>query len=158
MADYYLFMLESEKKFAWSALSVFYYRYCLNLSIKRSINDRLGYTCVDPMLLSTVLDVTVIKPNATKCSCCKAYDHLVNRCPFPEIDSQGQKTTKSAPKTEVCQNFNKEKCRFRETCFRKHVCRVCVGSVYAVYQVQQHRALPLQEQGLHLIMHILKST
>ncbi len=73
------------------------------------------------------LDVTAIKPNATKCSRCKDYDHLVSWCPFPEIGSQGQKTTKSAPGTEVCQNFNKEKCRFGETCIRKHVCRVCGG-------------------------------
>ncbi len=128
MADYYLFMLESEKKFAWSAIFVFDYRHRLNLSIKCSINDRLAYACMDPMLLSTVLDVTAIKPNATKCSCCKAYDHLVSRCPFPEM-------TKSAPGTEVCQNVNKEICRFRETCFRKHVCRVCGGGGYAVYQV-----------------------
>ncbi len=78
MADYYLFMLESEKKFAWSSLSVFDYRHRLNLSIKCSINDHLAYACMDPVLLSTVLDVTAIKTNATKCSRCKAYDHLVS--------------------------------------------------------------------------------
>ncbi len=78
MADYYLFMLESEKKFASSALSVFDYRYRLNLSIKCSINDRLAYACIGPVFLSTVLDVIAIKPNATKCSHCKACDHLVS--------------------------------------------------------------------------------
>ncbi len=88
MADYYFFMLELEKTFAWSALFFLYYRRCLNLSIKCSINDRLAYACMDPVLLSTVLDVTAIKPNAKKCSCCKAYDHLVSRCPFSEIGSR----------------------------------------------------------------------
>ncbi len=86
MADYYLFMLESEKKFAWSAFC-FDYKHCLNISIKCSINDRLAYACMDPVLLSTLLDVTAIRPNATKCSRYKAYDHLVSRCPFPEIGS-----------------------------------------------------------------------
>ena len=56
---------------------------------------------MDPVLLSTVLDVTVIKPNATKCSRCKAYDHVVSQCPFPETGPQGQRFVKISTKRNV---------------------------------------------------------
>ncbi len=48
MADYYLLMLESDKKFACSAHPVFDYRHRLNLSIKCSINDRLSICMYGP--------------------------------------------------------------------------------------------------------------
>ncbi len=140
MADFYFFMLESEKKFACSALSVFDYRHRLNRRTKCSINDHLTYTCMVPVLLITILGDTAIKPNATKCSHCKAYDHFISRCPLPKIGSDSQKTTKLAPGTEVCLNFNK-----KNADSGKHASEnmsVWYVWVYAIYHMQQHRALP----------------
>ncbi len=133
-------MLESEKMFAWSAFSVFDCRHCFNLSIKCSINDRLAYACMDTVLLSTVLDVTAIKPNATECSHSKANDHLVSRYTFPEIGSQGQKMT-NQPWGPRFAKFSTKKNAHSGKHASENMSVGYVG-VYAIYQVQQHRALP----------------
>ncbi len=111
----------------------FDYRHHLNLSINCSINDHLAYVFMDPVLLSTVLDVSAIKPNATKCSHCKAYDHLVSRC-----STQTRLVPRVRPRfVKISTKKNADSGRHASENMS-----VGYGEVYVIYQVQQHRALP----------------
>jgi len=132
MADYFLFILESDRKYSWSAIAMYDYRHRLALAGRLSLGERLAFSIADPTLLPTILDATAIKPNAIKCSRCFGFDHRVGVCPFPEAPkgtSQG-KTQGAKNKTqEICQNFNRDKCQYGDLCFRRHQCRVCKGTL-----------------------------
>jgi hypothetical protein len=129
MVDYFVFVLESDRKYSWSAIAILDYKHRLAISKKPTLGDRLAFARVDPLVLPTVLDASSLKPNATRCRRCSGYDHVTSSCPFPEMGPTGQKTSKSEKGQEICQNWNRDKCRFGTSCSRKHACRVCQGSL-----------------------------
>ncbi len=131
MTDYFLIILEADRKYSWSAIAMYDYKHRLTLVGKLSLGEHLAFSIAEPTLLPTVLDVIAIKPNAIKCNRCLGCDHKVGSCPFPEAPkglSQGKTQGGGQIKTqEICQNFNRDKFLFGETCFRKHQCRICKG-------------------------------
>ncbi len=64
MADYFLFILEADRKYSWSANGMYDYKHRLTLASKLPLGERLAFLIADPTLLPTVLDATAIKPNA----------------------------------------------------------------------------------------------
>ncbi len=125
MADYFLFTLETDRKYSWSAITMYDYKHRLTLADKLSLGEPLAFYIEDHTLLPTVLNVTAIKPIAIKCNRCFDFDGKVSSCPFPnapkgsshgKIQGGGGKNKTQ----EICHNFNTDKCLFGETCFRKH--------------------------------------
>ncbi len=84
MADYFMFILEADRKYSWSAIAMYDYKHRLTLAGKLSLGECLAFSIADPTLLPTVLDATAIKPNAIKCNGCFGCDHKVSSCPFPD--------------------------------------------------------------------------
>ncbi len=70
MADYYLFMLKSEKKYAWSALSVFDYRHQIFLTWKFDIDKRAKSICRNIALLRRIRKYL---PHQTRITFFKSY-------------------------------------------------------------------------------------
>ena len=63
------------------------------LSTKRSFE--LG--SIDNDLFITILDLTVLKPNALHCFKCKPYDHLTQECPFPSEKKMAMNENQKQP-------------------------------------------------------------
>ena len=127
LADYRSNILDMSKKYMWSAVAVYDFRHRSRLATFVSLSERLQFSTVFPDLTNTILDTTAIRLNAQKCQRCKAYDHLVKDCPFPEVAKGGSGQVKVKNEIyEVCLNFNKEKCT-SERCKRRHVCKICKG-------------------------------
>ncbi len=127
LADYRASILEMSKKYLWSAVAVYDFRHRSRLATFVSLPERLQFSMVFPDLTNTILDTTAIRPNAVKCQRCKAYDHLVKDCPFPETAKSGSSQGKAKNEIyEICLNFNKEKCA-NDRCKRRHVCKSCRG-------------------------------
>ena len=127
LADYRASILEMSKKYLWSAVAVYDFRHRSRLATFVSLPERLQFSMVFPDLTNTILDTTAIRPNAVKCQRCKAYDHLVKDCPFPETAKSGSSQVKAKNEIyEICQNFNREKCT-NDRCKRRHVCKNCRG-------------------------------
>ncbi len=135
MSDYRSFIKESSNKYVWHAVSVYDFRHRTRLATMVQLSDRLNFSATFGDTNNTVLDTTAIRPNAPRCLRCRAYDHLVQECPFPEIGkNEGQKKTQNQAQ-EVCNNFNREKC-VTPGCKRRHVCQKCKGVLpYARCQV-----------------------
>ncbi len=134
MSDYRTFIMESSKKYVWQAVSVYDFRHRTRLATMVSLSDRLNFRATFNDTNNTVLDTTAIRPNAPRCIRCKAYDHLIQDCPFPDTKIEIQKKSQSQSQ-EICPNFNKDKCVL-ERCRRRHVCQRCKGPLsYAKCQV-----------------------
>jgi hypothetical protein len=76
MADYFIFILESDKKYSWSAIAILDFKHRLSLGKKGNFADLLAFEVVDPLMLLTVLDASSLKPNAIKCKHCSGYDYM----------------------------------------------------------------------------------
>ncbi len=131
LADYRANILDYSKKYMWQAVAVYDFRHRSRLASQVTLSERLNFSIIFNDISNTILDTTAVRQNATRCQRCKAYDHVVRDCPFPEGWRGGQGTNqgKSQAKVEtqeVCYNFNKEKCN-SERCKRRHVCRYCKG-------------------------------
>ena len=134
MSDYRTFIRESSNKYVWQAVSVYDFRHRTRLATLINISERLNFSTTFSDTNNTVLDTTAIRPNAPRCLRCKAYDHMVQDCPFPEIKPEGTKK-KASQAQEICINYNREKC-VTERCARKHICQKCRGNLpYAKCQL-----------------------
>ncbi len=131
MADYRATILDYSKKYVWSSVCVYDFRHRSRMATQIAISDRLNFNAVFNDLTNTILDTTAIKPNATRCARCKAYDHMVRDCPFPEGWKGGQNQGQVQAKKEIqeiCFNYNKERCT-NDKCKRRHICRYCKGNL-----------------------------
>ncbi len=134
MSDYRTFIQESSRKYVWQAVSIYDFRHRTRLATMISLSDRLNFSSTFNDTNNTVLDTTAIRQNAPRCLRCKAYDHMIQDCPFPETKSENQKKNQTQTQ-EVCLNFNREKC-VTANCRRKHVCQKCRGVLpYAKCQI-----------------------
>ncbi len=43
MADYFLFILEADRKYSWSAITMYDYKHRLTLALKLSLGERLAF-------------------------------------------------------------------------------------------------------------------
>lgn len=129
MSNYRSFMFEANRKYSWYALNIYDIKHRCKLASKYTLSERLSFNLADPELLPTILDSTAVKPNVPRCPRCRSFDHfIVKQCPFPESVSKTQAAPKqTATQTEICLNFNREKCVWGEKCRRKHICRLCKG-------------------------------
>ena len=131
MCDYRTFIMESNKKYLWSAVSMYDQRHRARLGALLTLNERLSFSSPSQDLISTVLDATAVKPNAQRCQRCRSYDHQVGLCPFPEVKGAGSLQNKVKTQNqsqEICLNFNREKCN-SDKCPRKHICKQCRGQL-----------------------------
>ena len=132
MADYRQFIADSNKKFTWTCVALYDYRHRVKLSALPNLMSRVSFSIPSSEFLPVILDATAIRPNAPRCPRCRGYDHLLPACPFPET---AQKQTASGGQgkgqagSEICQNFNRERCQLGEKCKRIHKCRVCKGAM-----------------------------
>ncbi len=131
LADYRGSILDYSKKYMWQAVAVYDFRHRSRLATQINLSDRLNFSIIFNDISNTILDTTAVRHNATRCQRCKAYDHVVRDCPFPEGWKGGQNSVQGKTQTknesqEVCFNFNKEKCS-GDRCKRKHICRYCKG-------------------------------
>ena len=108
------------------------------------------FTTTDQALMAAILNATAVKTSAHKCFWCGGFDHLVDRCPFPqtaslqmvEVVKKGmlaRQTVKSGPSKptspmqldkwfyngrEGCNNFQLDRCMFPH-CKWAQVCHNC---------------------------------
>ena len=108
------------------------------------------FTTTDQTLMATILDATVVKVSAHKCSHRGGFDCLVDRCPFPQTallemvetlnkGTQARQMPKPAPakstsltqmynwhhkRREGCNNYKQDTCTF-PNCKQAHVCHSC---------------------------------
>lgn len=129
------FIMSSDKKYHWYAVSAFDNRF----RALKGQNRSFAFDDIDTELYVTTLDATVTKM-VPRCFRCRSPDHEVQDCPFPEVPRKGQQTaptSTSAPRPrsegpmfqgrEVCLNYNNKRCKFAN-CRRAHVCTGCRGS------------------------------
>ena len=130
-AKYRQFIQSCDRKYRWSSVYAYDIRNRSNLAQIKSFD----FHTIDTDLFVTTLDATAIKYDAKQCFRCKAYDHMIGECPFPEINSM-EKTKKAETNkiiskwyhegNEGCNNFQTGSCRYPQ-CKRAHVCRTCKG-------------------------------
>ena len=82
LAYYRNFIMQQDKKFIWSAVQMYDIRFCALCT-----HHSCPFTTMDQALMATILDVTTVKASACKCFRCGGYNHLVDRCPFPQTAS-----------------------------------------------------------------------
>ncbi len=86
--DYCQFMAEGNKTLNWYTIPMYDFKHRIKLASTRTIVDWLQFYKADINLFPTILDSTAIRPNTTRYSRCRGYDH-VNRkqCAFRDESS-----------------------------------------------------------------------
>ena len=74
--------MQQDKKFIWSAVQIYDIRFHVMCT-----HHSCSLTTMDQALMATILNVTMVKTSAHKCFRCGGFDHLVDRCPFPQTAS-----------------------------------------------------------------------
>ena len=115
--------MQQDKKFISSAVQMYNIRFhalCAHPSYP--------FSTMDQALMATIIDITVVKASANKCFRCGGFNHLVDRCPFPQTASlemaeitkngvQVRQTAKSGPpKSTSPTQLDKWFCNGRKGC------------------------------------------
>ena len=79
LAYYRNFIMQQDKKFIWPTFQMYDIRYGTMCA-----HHGCPFTTTDQALMATILDATVVKASACKCFCSGGFNHLVDRCPFPQ--------------------------------------------------------------------------
>ena len=82
LAYYRNFIMQQDKKFIWSAVQMYDIRFQAMCA-----HHNYPFTTMDQTLMATILNATTVKTSAHKCFRCGGFDHLVDRCPFPQAAS-----------------------------------------------------------------------
>ena len=87
---------KASHKFHWS--SVYTYDQCFRALLAGTHSFEFG--SVDKDLYVTILDSSALNTAVPRCYRCKAYDHKVAMCPFPEAPAKAQATAVSKRKAK----------------------------------------------------------
>ena len=82
LAFYRNVIMQQDKKFIWSIVQMYVITFCMLCG-----HHSCPFTTMDQALMATIFDVTAVKASACKCFRCGGFDHLVDRCPFPQTAS-----------------------------------------------------------------------
>jgi hypothetical protein len=75
-----------DKNFKWSAV----YKYDIRFRAKLAETKSFDFDKVDTSMYTTIFDATAVKTATKACLRCKATDHLVAKCPFPEENAMAE--------------------------------------------------------------------
>ena len=120
LVAYRRFIQQCDKKYTWPSVRAYDCRYRAELAKQHS----LEYQKVDLELFSEIFDAGALK-NTRRCFRCKSYDHVIQRCPFPEAQAMEKEKTGSQT-TEICLKYNEGRCNY-PLCRRSHMCKQCKG-------------------------------
>ena len=82
LAYYRNFIMQQDNKFIWPTVQMYDIRYHAMCA-----HHGCPFTMTDQALMATILDATAVKVSAHKCFHCGRFDHLVDRCHFPQTAS-----------------------------------------------------------------------
>lgn len=128
MTKYSLFMIGNAQKYKLANCLAYDWRHRQRLAQSKS----LAFSAVDYDFFITTLDCSAVK--VQRCSRCFGVDHSVSDCPMRGVRSgnarsrpRGAEGPSSRTRDEVCVNFQSNKCKWGNNCFRKHECSGCGG-------------------------------
>ena len=95
--------------------------YDIRLRTKLGSYRSFEFGHIDHDIYLSVFDSQSVK-SGNRYTKCSAVDHVTGECPFRIKEGQSQNERKRTVKTEVCERFQDNKCRFGVKCYRKRVC------------------------------------
>ena len=132
MVAYRVFMIGLFIKYRFACVLSYDNRHRQNLGANRSLN----FGKLNPDLYITTFDSNAIRGTGTRCTRCNG-DHPLGECPFrgagqggdvPRVRRGGERNPeRSERSSEICYQFQDNRCRAGTKCPRKHACMVCFG-------------------------------
>ena len=133
MSSYKGTIVDYDRMYQWKAVQKF------DMKHRSKIGGRsVEFHQIDILTAGLILNNTVMKIDAARCTVCGDYKHGYNACPFRDAPgtqsrSASRRTSSLVQEThrntnEICFNWNSERCHDKY-CWRIHVCRGCGGDL-----------------------------
>ena len=130
MSAYKTTIVEYDRMYLWKAVQRFDMKHRGRLGGKS-----IDFQSIDILLCNRILNSSVLKLEATRCTICGAYEHIYASCPFRDTPGTQSRSVghrnniqPARPTNERCFNWNANRCHDAQ-CWRLHICRGCGGNM-----------------------------